>query len=280
MIRLLLDPPLDGPTNMARDEALLNLVGQGVSPPTLRLYRWDPPTISLGYFQRFAEYASLPPPAGVLAVVRRPTGGGAILHDLELTYSIALPIGHRLLAGGPNELYELAHKAVIASLAMLGVTAGRCGADCEPRAEYNPPRGGARAAPVVHSQPPASAPPADAALTGSSAARGPFFCFERRHRFDVLLGPDKIVGSAQRRTRHAVLQHGSIILGNRFGQQTTAAVPIPFDEAVSFVQREFAKQISSVTSEPLEPSQWSTQELTLAADLHAKHAGAEWVQRV
>ena len=81
MFRILQDSPLDGPTNMARDEALLDRVGDGSSPPTLRLYQWDPPTISLGYFQKYADYEALDPPAGELAVVRRPTGGGAILQD-------------------------------------------------------------------------------------------------------------------------------------------------------------------------------------------------------
>ena len=90
-IRVIHDPALDGPTNMARDEALLSRVGRGASVPTLRLYQWDPPTVSLGYFQKYAEYECLGPPAGGLPVVRRQTGGGAILHDLELTYSLTLP---------------------------------------------------------------------------------------------------------------------------------------------------------------------------------------------
>ena len=88
---------------MARDEALLTLVGTSQSPPTVRLYQWNPPTISLGYFQHYGDYVSLPPPAGTLPVVRRLTGGGAILHDLELTYSLTLPTGHQLLAHGPGD---------------------------------------------------------------------------------------------------------------------------------------------------------------------------------
>ena len=67
-IRIVVDPPLDGPTNMARDEAIMILVGTGDAPPTLRLYQWEPPTISLGYFQCYADYESLPPPEGDLAV--------------------------------------------------------------------------------------------------------------------------------------------------------------------------------------------------------------------
>src|SRR5256885_6330533 len=90
--RLLLDPPAEGAWNMAVDEVLLDGVAAGSSPPTIRFYAWAPPCLSLGYFQSFdvvdiAGCASL----GV-DVVRRPTGGRAILHDRELTYSVALPL--------------------------------------------------------------------------------------------------------------------------------------------------------------------------------------------
>ena len=111
-LRIIHDGAHDGPTNMARDEALLALVGEGKSPPTLRTYLWSPPTISLGYFQKYADYERLDPPAGELPVVRRQTGGGAILHDRELTYSITLPASHPLLADGPNTLSEVAHDAL------------------------------------------------------------------------------------------------------------------------------------------------------------------------
>src|SRR4051794_38396264 len=76
----------DGPTQMAADEVLLEHVGV-TDRPALRFYAWDRPTLSLGYFQPFADR----PPG--LPVVRRPTGGGAIVHDHELTYALALPPG-------------------------------------------------------------------------------------------------------------------------------------------------------------------------------------------
>lgn len=196
--RVLNDPPLNGPSNMARDEALLLRVGRGELPPTLRLYQWDPPTISLGYFQRYADFRSLPAPAGTLPVVRRLTGGGAILHDWELTYSLTLPTAHALLQPSPNRLYEMMHDVVIAALAKFGVRAARCGVSDD-----------------------------------SGAAKGPFFCFARRHCYDVLVRSDKLAGSAQRRTRPAVLQHGSIVLGNRFSQQPTANWLDPFGSATS-----------------------------------------------
>jgi lipoate-protein ligase A len=244
-LRVIHDEVLDGPTNMARDEALLTLVGAGDAPPTLRTYRWSGPTISLGYFQPYAAYAALDPPAGGLPVVRRQTGGGAILHDRELTYSITLPLNHPLIAGNPNVLYELAHDTVIACLRSRGLEAHRGGE-----------------------------------TDGSGSARGPFFCFARRHRFDVLLGGDKLVGSAQRRTRHAVLQHGSIMFGRRYEQQPHAVVPetvsLSHDSFRRLLAEAFARRAHLVAT----PGEWRTLELARAAELSAKYAGREWTRRV
>lgn len=244
MIRVLQDGPLDGPTNMARDEVLLTCVGRSESPPTLRIYQWESPTISLGYFQRYADYDSLPPPAGSLLVVRRLTGGGAILHDLELTYSLTLPKAHRLLAKGANRLYELVHDAVIAALASLGLTATQCGT-----------------------------------TDNSSPRRGPFFCFERRHCYDLLIGHDKITGSAQRRRRDAILQHGSIILGNRLTQQASATVPLPFDEAVRLMRSHLVTHLAEATEETFQPDHWCTAELAAADEFLSKYAADAWTKR-
>jgi len=225
---------------MAADEALLNRVGAGESPPTLRFYQWSPPTISLGYFQKYAEYEALPPPAGELAVVRRLTGGGAILHDRELTYSLALPLDDPLLAGGPNRLYELAHDAVIACLTARGVEAWRgCRTD------------------------------------DSSAGRGPFFCFARRHCLDVLIGPDKVAGSAQRRTKQAVLQHGSIVLDRRFDQQPAAAARLdPRDLA-----DRFTAALAAETGLRFTPGARTSAEQSATADLVPKYTGPDWLRR-
>lgn len=243
-LRLLVDDPLDGPTNMARDEALLQRVGTGASSPTLRLYQWVEPTISLGYFQRYADYVALPPPAGNLPVVRRLTGGGAILHDLELTYSIALPVDHPLLTKGPNRLYELAHDAIIASLTDSARAPARCGVTDD-----------------------------------SSAARGPFFCFARRHCLDVLLGAEKLAGSAQRRTRAAVLQHGSIVLGSRFPQQPAASLEGPVGVTIAELRREFPRCFAELTGCNLLTREWPIEEIRAADQLIPKYAGADWIRR-
>jgi len=176
-LRLLIDPPLDGPTNMARDEALLDAAAAGECATTLRCYRWSEPTVSLGYFQPYAEFESCSA-AREYPVVRRTTGGGAILHDRELTYCLAVLSRHPLLSDGATSLYCRMHDAIIAVVRELGVQAERRGS----------------------------------VLPDDADRDQPFFCFERAHALDVVVGERKLAGSAQRRTPNAVLQHGSIIL--------------------------------------------------------------------
>lgn len=242
--RLLIDAPADGVTNMARDEALLLGVGEGTSPATLRFYKWDPPTISLGYFQKYSEYEALPPPAGELAVVRRTTGGGAILHDREWTYSLALPVSHPLLTGNAARLYELVHDALIDTLSLLNVRTQRCGSTDD-----------------------------------SSAGRGPFFCFDRRHCLDVLLDGQKLAGSAQRRTPQAVLQHGSIILSNRYQQHHVASITEHIDLDDQALLTPFIDALEQRLDVKLEEGEWSENELARAEDLTAKYGGEEWTRK-
>ena len=244
-LRIIHDDAHDGPTNMARDEALLAAVGAGASPPTLRTYRWAPPTISLGYFQPYAEYERLAPPARELPVVRRQTGGGAILHDRELTYAVVLPVHHPLIAANPNVLYELAHDALIECLRRRGVETHRDG-------------------------------PTD----GSGPAKGPFFCFARRHRLDVLLGEHKLAGSAQRRNRSAVLQHGSIMFERRFEQQPAAVVPPAVQLQPDDFRELFVAAFARRTGCDGVPGRWSPAELAAADGLVAKYAGTGWTRRV
>jgi lipoate-protein ligase A len=182
--RLIVHAPAAGAWNMAVDEALLESAAAG-DPPTLRFYQWEEPTLSLGYFQRFADRgthaASLDCP-----VVRRTTGGGAILHDRELTYSLTVPAGHRL-ARRPAELYDRMHRSLVQTLAQLGAASQvfATGADRGPLAE-------------------------------------PFLCFQRRASGDVVQAGAKIAGSAQRRHRGAILQHGSVLV-----ETSTAAPELP-----------------------------------------------------
>jgi len=178
--RLLLDPPATGAWNMAVDEVLLDGVAAGNAPPTLRFYEWAPPCLSLGYFQAF-EVVDV---AGChrlgVDIVRRPTGGRAILHDHELTYSVALPLSLLGDDGGVLPSYHRLSLALERGLKQLGV-------------------------PVV--------------LAPESAAQrapdhGPA-CFDRPSAHEILLGGRKLVGSAQVRRATAILQHGSILIEPR-----------------------------------------------------------------
>jgi lipoate-protein ligase A len=172
--RLMVDLPAAGAWNMAVDEVLLESAAEN-GRCSLRFYRWSEPTLSLGYFQRAAQRAAHAASRDC-PMVRRQTGGGAILHDQELTYSLAMPVAHPL-AEDPVRLYSTAHEALVSVLARFGVQATLC------------------------------IEPAELA-----AADQPFLCFERRSPGDVLLGKSKICGSAQRRRRGAILQHGSLLL--------------------------------------------------------------------
>jgi lipoate-protein ligase A len=193
------DPPARGTWNMALDEALLLQAAEG-GPPTLRLYGWEQPTLSLGYFQRNAD-RQLHRPSLPCAAVRRTTGGGAILHDRELTYSCALPSGHRL-ARRAEDLYYAIHKSIVLALAQLGFIARlqSCGPSASTPARNAASNHGCSATQSISVAKSAEMPPQ------------PFLCFQRRTAGDVVLGEQKIAGSAQRRCRGAVLQHGSILL--------------------------------------------------------------------
>jgi len=178
--RLLTDPPATGAWNMAVDEVLLDGAAAGSAPPTLRFYEWAPPCLSLGYFQAF----DVVDVAGCLRlgvdVVRRPTGGRAILHDRELTYSVTLPL--RLL-GGDRAVLPSYHRLSLA----LERGLNRLGA------------------PVVLAPERAAQPGPD---------HGPV-CFDRPSAHEILLDGRKLVGSAQVRRATAILQHGSILIEPR-----------------------------------------------------------------
>jgi lipoate-protein ligase A len=178
--RLLLDAPATGAWNMAVDEVLLDGAAAGSAPPTLRFYGWAPPCLSLGYFQSFDVVDVAGCRSLGVDVVRRPTGGRAILHDRELTYSVALPL--RLL-GDDGAVLPSYHRLSLA----LERGLNRIGA------------------PVVLA-------PESAAQLGLD--HGPV-CFDRPSAHEILLDGRKLVGSAQVRRATAILQHGSILIEPR-----------------------------------------------------------------
>ena len=164
-----------GSWNMALDWAMLRQASLE-SEVILRIYEWSKPTISLGYFQSYQEFEA-DPRLRSLECVRRMTGGGAILHDREWTYSIAVPesIPHK---GHSEQLYRSVHGAVEKWLNKIGIPA-QTWESTQKTIDDN-----------EHS----------------------FMCFERRSPVDLIVGCEKILGSAQRRTEFGLLQHGSLLL--------------------------------------------------------------------
>lgn len=208
--RLILEPaPTPGVWNMAVDETLLeSALTSGTV--TIRVYQWSAPTVSLGYFQDADEFERDPQWSG-LAAVRRLSGGGAILHDREITYSISLPPTHSLIVH-PSRLYAIAHDALIKVLATHGIRSQmRSGAAHQPEAP-------ARDSDVAQMIEPSLALRASESNVAQSSIDhqpstiDPFLCFGRGDPHDIVLGAHKIVGSAQRRRRGAILQHGSVLL--------------------------------------------------------------------
>ncbi|MEW6249548.1 MAG: hypothetical protein AB1716_02795 [Planctomycetota bacterium] len=173
-LHVIRDPALDGPTNMARDEHLL--YSARLRPAVVRIYAWDPPTISLGYFQSWAAVADLPPDVRDLAVVRRPTGGGAILHDREVTYCLVIDDSLPVARQSPLALYRLAHECWRFALlqdAPMHTQDAPTRADCALT--------GARR----HSPHPIAMAPDS--LPMPTPRTGPFFCFERPSRTDLVI---------------------------------------------------------------------------------------------
>ena len=176
--RFLNSGPADGATNMAVDEAILEGVRDGTSPPTLRVYAWEPPTVSIGHSQKASVELDLDECGRRgFGVVRRPTGGRAVLHAGELTYSVVGRSGVPPLGGSIAESYRAIAGGLLLGLAELGV-----------RAELAPVSAESRSRGEV-------APP----------------CFVSAGRFEVVVAGRKLIGSAQRRIGAAVLQHGSLL---------------------------------------------------------------------
>ena len=205
--RLLLDPATGGAWQMAVDEVLLETAASG-GGASLRFYEWAEPTLSLGYFQQFDE-RSTHRATRDCPLVRRQTGGGAILHDSELTYSLALPTDRGQI-GVAARLYDVVHTALLDVLAGLGVEARLAGKSPPPARSLAEAADPAR---VLATSSSATISPNRNYPRQVSAAKGEaFLCFQRRAAGDVLLGEAKICGSARRRHGNAVLQHGSLLL--------------------------------------------------------------------
>ncbi len=259
--RLLHTPPADGATNMAVDEAILRAVAAGKSPPTLRLYAWSPPCLSLGWSQPVADADREALRAAGFDLVRRPTGGRAILHADELTYSVIVPQDDPRVQGGVVTSYRRLSAALVRGLELLGV------------------------ADIVADR--------RASETGVGSV-----CFEVPSDYEITVGGRKLVGSAQMRAQAVVLQHGAIPLGGdiaRIGRvlskrpdpervrrrATTLSEalgrPVAWEEAAAALAAGFAAALNLRWEEaPLTPEE------VAAADAlrERKYAAVEWTDKV
>jgi len=261
--RLLRSPPADGATNMATDEAILRAVAAGRVPPTLRLYGWEPACLSLGRTQRAADVDLDAVRAAGFGLVRRPTGGKAILHMDELTYSVTAPETEPRVAGSIVESYRRLSAGLARGLERLGME------------EL-----------VV-----------DQRAQNRRAGGGPV-CFEVPSDYEITAGGRKLVGSAQMRARRGVLQHGTLPLYGDIScicpllvirpdparvraRATTVAEtlgrPVTWDEAADALAEGFVSALNL----RLEPGVLSDEERAWAEELRAeKYVVDEWTYRV
>ena len=223
MIRVLTTPGCSAALNMAIDEALFNACSPDSGMMTLRIYSWDPPAVSLGYGQD-AEDEIDPGQCGRYGIelVRRITGGRAVLHDQELTYSLVAPESHPALGSQSGTMIRRVSEALKGTVRHFGIPGelaqdGRCG-----------------------------------------IGRGDV-CFSATGRYEITVHGRKLAGSAQRRSGGRVLQHGSILLGPGH-RRLTLLMPVHDHErrdAVARLLRERTTSVSEILNRPPSYNDWA-----------------------
>ncbi|MFD1408180.1 biotin/lipoate A/B protein ligase family protein [Kroppenstedtia eburnea] len=256
--------------NMAIDEAILTSVSEGEAPPTLRFYGWEPATLSIGYFQKVEKEVNRDRlRAKGLGLVRRPTGGRAVLHDREVTYSVILAEDYPGMPTSVTDSYRVISTGLLEGFRELDLQAEMVPLETEEeKAQY--------------------------ASLGSAA------CFDSPSNYELVVEGRKVAGSAQTRQRGVILQHGSILLDLdvdllfdvlRFPSERVkermkrgflnkaVAInqlrpePVSFDEAVKAMTRGFEKGLQI----RLEPGELTPREQELAQELVSSRYGRdEW----
>jgi len=186
--RLLITPPARGAWNMAVDEAILEYIGRNESRPTLRLYAWDPACLSLGHAQPFSDVDVNRLKARGWEVVRRATGGRAILHTDELTYSVIAPNDEPRVAGTVLESYNRLALALLVAIKDLELAVEMKEGKADGNGTPNP------------------------------------ICFEVPSTYEITVDGKKLIGSAQARKKEGVLQHGSLPLTGNLARICQALV--------------------------------------------------------
>lgn len=267
--RLIIDPDSTGSWNMAADEALLQQAGAKQSLPTLRLFGWNPGTLSLGYAQPHTDVDMDGLTRHNWGLVRRPTGGRAILHIDEVTYSVTAPLDDPILAGSLLESYRKISAALVQVLHILGIAV-------EADRQYD-------IADSQHLNP---------------------VCFETPSNYEITFRGKKLMGSAQARKYNGLLQHGSLPL---FGDLTRITHALRYqDEKARLAAGEkllarattverildrtpeksdvinaFIEGFSSILGVSLEQMPLTPQEIALAQSIDQnKYQTQEWTNRL
>lgn len=168
--------------NMALDEALLQWHGEGLIPPTIRFYEWNPPTLSIGYFQKAKKDINIDAvKEKKIGFVRRPTGGRGVLHEHELTYSVIVSENHPSMPRTVTQAYRVISEGILKGFQKLGLQAYFSVPDTEEEKE---------------------------ALKSPRSA----VCFDAPSWYELVVEGRKVAGSAQTRQKNVILQHGSILL--------------------------------------------------------------------
>ena len=267
--RILHTPAATGAWNMAVDEAILTHTLTGESLPTLRLYSWEPACLSLGYAQPATDVDQQALAAHGWQMVRRVTGGRAILHTDELTYSVSGPEDNPILAGDILSSYRRLSEAILQALEIIGLQVRAMPKEDAPKGPQTDP-----------------------------------VCFEVPSNYEITAGGKKLVGSAQSRRKGGVLQHGTLPL---YGDLTRITQALVFDseetrenaaqrllarattiEAFSGVKptweqaaQAFEQAFTEVLDITFEPGELTPGEAALAESLVTeKYGNDEWNKRI
>lgn len=269
--RLLITSPLDGATNMAIDEAILYTLAEGYGTPTLRFFQWEPPCLSLGYNQHWDEINEAACRERGYTWTRRATGGKAILHTDEATYSLIIPQDDPRIEGGIVASYRVLSFGLLCGLEKLGLQTAQASKD--------------------------------EVLAQRQAAKGGPVCFDTPSRYEITWQGKKLIGSAQLRRKKIVLQHGTLPLHGNLNriidvlnfsdserEQQQRLLPrrattleqalgkvLSFDEVVKALAQGFAEQLNLTLKEmPL-----SEQEQAFVDKLRTEqYANEKWLKRV
>lgn len=267
--RVIEHPETEGAWNMAVDEAILEAVYSGKSLPTLRLYAWAPPCLSLGYAQPVTDVDMTILSQNGWTLVRRPTGGRAILHTDELTYAVIVPETEPRVAGGIIESYLRLSQALLEALRLLSL-----------------------------------APQAREKSALNKANRSNPVCFEVPSNYEITVNNKKLIGSAQARRKKGVLQHGSLPL---YGDLARIVDALKFENQVkrnqaksrllahaTTLERELEQRVEwqqasdaikqgfmSILNLDLQPGELTEEEKTRAQTLmQEKYAHPSWTERI